>query len=171
VGPRRRRFRPAGGTGVSDQQREHEHGDSRSNALIIGSVVAAGQSQPLIDVGHQLGVPLADPALSPAARTPSPARSARPIAPQARASTAPCADSVHAGAHPLRCWIVPLDPSYGLGPWSSHLATVPVLPRSLAGRAADTRSRSALRPIIGVSGSKRVGSRQEGGAEEHAVLQ
>jgi hypothetical protein len=60
VGPRRRRFRPAGGTGVSDQ-REHEHGDSRNNALIIGSVVAAGQSQPLIDVGHQLGVPLADP--------------------------------------------------------------------------------------------------------------
>jgi hypothetical protein len=61
VGPWRRRFRPAGGTGVSDQQREHEHGDSRSNALIIGSVVAAGQRQPLIDVGHQLGVPLADP--------------------------------------------------------------------------------------------------------------
>ena len=57
MGPRRRRFRPAGGTGVSDQQREHEHGDSRSNALIIGSVVAAGQRRPLIDVGHQLGVP------------------------------------------------------------------------------------------------------------------
>ncbi len=30
--------------------------------------------------------------------------------------------------------------------------------------------RSALRPITGVSGAQRVGSRQEGGAEEHGVL-
>ena len=43
--------------------------------------------------------------------------------------------------------------------------------RSQAGRAADTRSRSALRPITGVSVSQRLRSRQEGGAEEHGVLQ
>ena len=41
----------------------------------------------------------------------------------------------------------------------------------VAERAADTGSRSALRPITGVSGSQRLGSRQEGGAEEHGVLQ
>jgi hypothetical protein len=31
--------------------------------------------------------------------------------------------------------------------------------------------RSALQPVTGLSGSQRLGSRQEGGAEEHGVLQ
>jgi hypothetical protein len=40
----------------------------------------------------------------------------------------------------------------------------------VAGRSR-TRSRSVLRLIIGLSGSQRLGSRQDGGPEEHAVLQ
>ena len=49
---------PAGGRRFRAHARRADHGkwpchgDSCSNALIIGSVVAAGQSQPLIDVGH-----------------------------------------------------------------------------------------------------------------------
>jgi hypothetical protein len=49
---------------------------------------------------------------------------------------------------------------------------VDAMPRYPAARAADTWSRGpALRPITGASGSQRLGSRQEGDAEDHAVLQ
>ena len=87
---------------------------------------------------------------------------------QQQSPTSPCADSVHAGAHPLRCWIVPLDPSYGPGPlvlpfgYSAGLATIVGRPRRgypVVERSTTDCRRERLAASRHPSGGRRRGAR------------
>jgi hypothetical protein len=76
---------------------------------------------------------------------------------------------VAAAVTALMTWLVMPRAARLLQRYDSRVAFI----RDSAGRAAvaaRSRSRSVLRLLIGPSGFQRLGSRQDGGPEEHAVL-